>query len=89
MTGVQTCALPIYRKRGGTPANDPQLADEFVRRVQNMYYRSRNHTSVIAFSLGNPSGNGYAMYKAYEWLKSAERERPVFYDDADGEWNCD
>ncbi|MEZ3442826.1 glycoside hydrolase family 2 TIM barrel-domain containing protein [uncultured Alistipes sp.] len=77
------------RKRGGTPANDPQLADEFVRRVQNMYYRSRNHTSVIAFSLGNPSGNGYAMYKAYEWLKSAERERPVFYDDADGEWNCD
>lgn len=77
------------RKVGGTPANDPQLADEFVRRVQNMYYRSRNHTSVIAFSLGNPSGNGYAMYKAYEWLKSAEKERPVFYDDADGEWNCD
>lgn len=77
------------RKVGGTPANDPQLADEFVRRVQNMYYRSRNHTSVIAYSLGNPSGNGYAMYKAYEWLKSVEKERPVFYDDADGEWNCD
>ena len=77
------------RKVGGTPANDPQAAEEFIRRVKSMYYRSRNHTSVIGFSLGNPSGNGYAMYKAYEWLKSVEHERPVFYGDAAGEWNSD
>ncbi len=77
------------RRVGGTPANDPQMAEEFVDRVRNMYYRSRNHTSVIGFSLGNPSGNGYAMYKAYEWLKSVEKERPVFYEDSEGEWNCD
>lgn len=77
------------RRVGGTPANDPQLAEEFVDRVRNMYYRSRNHACVIGFSLGNPSGNGYAMYKAYEWLKSVEKERPVFYGDAGGEWNSD
>ena len=77
------------RRIGGTPANDPALADEFVERVKAMYYRSRNHTCIIGFSLGNPSGNGYAMYKAYEWLKSAEPVRPVFYDDARGEWNSD
>lgn len=77
------------RRVGGTPANDPSLAEEFVRRVKAMYYRSRNHTCVIGFSIGNPSGNGYAMYKAYAWLKSVEQERPVFYEDARGEWNSD
>lgn len=77
------------RRVGGTPANDPSLAEEFTRRVQRMYYRSRNHTSVIAFSIANPSGNGYALYKAYEWLKSVEQERPIFYEDARGEWNSD
>ena len=29
------------------------------------------------------------MYKAYEWLKSVEKSRPVIYSDADGEWNSD
>ncbi len=77
------------RRTGGTPSNDPRLADEYVERVKAMYYRSRNFTCVIAYALGNPSGNGYAMYKAYEWLKSVEHDRPVFYADADGEWNSD
>ena len=46
-----------------------------------MYYRSRNFTCVIAYSLGGPSGNGYNMYKAYQWLKSVEKSRPVIYSD--------
>lgn len=77
------------RTVGGTPSNDPSLADEYLERVRAMYYRSRNHTCVIAFALGGPSGNGYNMYKAYEWLKSVEHARPVLYEDADGEWNTD
>lgn len=77
------------RTVGGTPANDPALVEEFIARVKRMYYRSRNHTSIIGFSIANPSGNGYALYKAYEWLKSVEKERPVFYEDARGEWNSD
>ncbi len=77
------------RSVGGTPSNDPQLVGEYVSRVKAMYYRSRNHTSIIAFMLGYESGNGYNMYKAYEWLKSVEHEKPVIYFDADGEWNSD
>ena len=49
----------------------------------------RSHTCVVAYALGAPSGNGYCMYKAYEWLKSVEKYRPVVYVDADGEWNSD
>jgi beta-galactosidase len=29
------------------------------------------------------------MYKVYEWIKSVEKRRPVFYDGAEGEWNTD
>lgn len=78
------------RAIGGTPANDPKLADEYLQRVKAMYYRSRNHSCIVAFSLGGvQSGNGYNMYKAYEWLKSVEKRLPVFYDGAEGEWNTD
>ncbi len=77
------------RKVGGTPSNDPALVEEYIERVKAMYYRSRNYTSVIAYSLGSPSGNGYCMYKAYEWLKSVEKDRAVIYEDATGEWNTD
>ncbi len=78
------------RSVGGTPANDPALAEEYLTRVKSMYYRSRNHSCVIGFALGGAdSGNGYCMYKAYEWLKSVEKERPVFYEGAEGEWNTD
>ena len=63
---------------------------EYMQRVKAMYYRSRNHTCIIGFSLsGTASGNGYNMYKAYEWLKSVEERLPVFYDGAEGEWNTD
>jgi len=77
------------RRVGGTPSNDPALADEYMERVKAMYYRSRNFTCVAAYALGGEAGNGYNMYKAYQWLKSAERARPVICVDADGEWNSD
>lgn len=77
------------RDKGGTPSNDPQLADEYMKRVDAMYFRIRNHTSVAGFVLGGETGNGYAMYKAYQHLKSLESERPVICEDALGEWNTD
>ena len=77
------------RSTGGTPSNDPALVGEYLERVKAMYYRSRNFSCVIAYALGNPSGNGYNMYKAYEWLKGVEKSRPIIYEDAAGEWNSD
>lgn len=77
------------RRVGRSRSNDPALADEYLERVRAMYYRSRNFTCVIAYALGGRAGNGYNMYKAYQWLKSVEPDRPVIYEDADGEWNSD
>ena len=77
------------RALGGTPANAPELVDEYLRRVVSMYHRAQNHVSIIAFSLGKRAGNGYNLYKAYELLKSKGDSRAIIYEDADGEWNTD
>ena len=77
------------RAVGGTPANAPELVDEYLRRVETMYHRAQNHVCIIAFSLGKEAGNGYNMYKAYELLKSKGDSRAIIYEDADGEWNSD
>ena len=78
------------RKIGGTPSNNPDLAAEYLARIKAMYYRTRNHSCIIAYALGgDQAGNGYNMYKAYQWLKSIEKERAVICTSADGEWNTD
>ena len=77
------------RAIGGTPANAPELVDEYLRRVESMYHRAQNHVSIIAFSLGKKAGNGYNLYKAYELLKSKGDSRAIISEDADGEWNTD
>ncbi len=77
------------RQVGGSPSNDPALKDEYLRRVQRAYYRTRNFSCVVAYSLGGESGNGYNMYKAYQWLKGVEKSRPIIYKGAAGEWNDD
>ena len=77
------------RSLGGTPANAPELVDEYLRRVETMYHRAQNHVCIIAFSLGKKAGNGYNLYKAYELLKSKGDSRAIIYEDAEGEWNTD
>lgn len=78
------------RAVGGTPSNDPRLLDEYLARVKAMYYRTRNHTCIVAYALGGDrAGNGYNMYRAYQWLKGVEPRRAVICTSADGEWNTD
>ena len=78
------------RKVGGTPSNNPALVWEYIARVKSMYYRTRNHACIIAYSLaGAEAGNGYCLYKAYQWLKGVEKQRAVICNSAAGEWNSD
>lgn len=77
------------KRVGGTPSNDPTLLGEYLARVQKAYLRTHNFNCVIAYSLGGESGNGYNMYKAYQWLKEVEKRRPIIYRGAQGEWNSD
>lgn len=87
---INPTAASENRKAGGTPSNNPAMVGEYLARIRAMYYRTRNHACIIAYSLGGEkAGNGYNMYKAYEWLKSVEKQRAVICPSADGEWNSD
>lgn len=74
---------------GGTPANDTLWAKAYEERVLNMYHFSRNHPSVIMYSLGKDAGRGNNMYEAYLTLKQKELVRPIIYQGAGAEWNSD
>ncbi len=51
-------------------------------RVERMYYRDRNHPSIIIWSLGNEAGEGEVFRSLYHWLKQVDPGRPVQYEPA-------
>ncbi len=77
------------RTVGGTPSNDPRLVDDYLERVKAMYYRSRNFTCVIAYSLGGPSGNGYKYVQGLPVAQIGRKVPSGDLLDTDGEWNSD
>lgn len=79
-------------RKGGTLGNNPEWLTAHMDRTINMYERSKNHPSVIVYSLGNEAGNGYNFYQTYLWVKEREQKgmnRPVCYERAQWEWNTD
>ncbi|MFC2083700.1 glycoside hydrolase family 2 TIM barrel-domain containing protein [Bacteroidota bacterium] len=72
-----------------TLANKPEWLDAHMDRIKSMVERDKNHPCVIIWSLGNEAGNGYNMYKAYNWIKEYDPTRPVQYERAKMEFNTD
>jgi len=68
--------------------DDTQLGNEMtwlpahLDRTQRMYYRDRNHPSIIVWSLGNEAGEGAVFRATYDWLKTTDATRPVQYEPA-------
>ncbi|HEU4633115.1 MAG TPA: glycoside hydrolase family 2 TIM barrel-domain containing protein [Flavisolibacter sp.] len=71
-----------------TLGNDRQWRVPHLERIQRMYERDKNHTSVVTWSLGNEAGNGVNFYEAYDWLKQKDF-RPVQYERAEWDYNTD
>lgn len=74
---------------GGTLANNLLFYEDHMYRTQSMVERDKNHPSIITWSLGNESGNGYNFYQTYLWIKNRDKSRPVQYEQAKNEWNTD
>lgn len=87
--GIDTHLAGDSRQRGANPTNDPAWRDAYADRALAMFHNSRNHPSVVMFSLADRSSNGYNLYESYRVLKAAEPVRPVIYLGAEGEWNSD
>lgn len=58
-------------------SDDPLWQDAYLDRVQRMYWRDKNHPSIIIWSLGNESGYGQNHDAMYAWLKEQDPSRPI------------
>ena len=70
-------------------AKNPRWMGAHLKRIERMFERDKNETSVVIWSMGNEAGNGINFYEAYKWLKSRDDSRPVQYERALKEWNTD
>ena len=86
---INTWGLGGNRNKGGNISNDPAWREAFLARIDAMYERNKNHPSVVMWSLGDRSGNGYNMYQGYLMLKAKEWTRPIVYNGAGKEWNTE
>ncbi len=71
------------------PCNLPEWKAAHIDRIRRMFERTKNHSSIIIWSLGNEAGNGYNFKAAYQWLKSEDKSRPIQYEQAGEEENTD
>ena len=86
---INSSHMGTSRKRGGNPSNNPRWRAEYIERVEQMIYTTQRHPSVIAYFLADDSANGICLYEAYLAAKKISGDRPVFYEDGNGEWNSD
>ena len=73
--------LPLSEQRQAV-ATDQDFMPLFEHRVENLYGKYKNHTSIIAWSLGNTRDNAVCMTAAYKRLKAKEKNRPVIFSGA-------
>ncbi len=62
--------------------NEMSWLPAHIDRTSRMYYRDRNHPSIIIWSLGNEAGHGEIFSQTYNWLKQHDSTRPVQYEPA-------
>ena len=86
---IEAHGLGYNLRKGGTMGNRPEYEPTIIDRTRNMVERDKNHPSVIIWSLGNESGNGYNFYQSYNWIRKRDASRPIQYERAEMEWNSD
>jgi len=70
--------LPLSEERQAV-ATDQRYLPLFEHRVENLYGKYKNYTSIIAWSLGNTNDNAVCMTAAYKRLKAKDKTRPVIF----------
>ncbi len=64
-------------------ARDPHYYNAIVDRIKRLFYRDKNHPSIIIWSMGNETGTGLPFIDGYKWLKEKDNTRLVSYDRAE------
>lgn len=80
--------LPTSSQRQAV-ATDKDFIPLFEHRMDNLYGKYKNHTSIIVWSLGESRDNGVCMAAAFKRMKTLEKSRPVVFAGADYSDNTD
>ncbi len=73
---------PLALSESTQLGNEMSWLPAHLERIKRMYYRDRNHPSIIIWSLGNEAGEGELFRSCYQWLKEQDSTRPVQYEPA-------
>ncbi len=73
---------PLAMDEATQLGNEERWAPAYLDRIQSMYGKSKNHPSVILWSVGNSAGKGKVLEECYRWLKDKDYIRPVIYESA-------
>lgn len=63
-------------------AKDTTWLAAHLNRTKRMLERTKNHPSIIIWSLGNEAGDGINFEKTSDWIKTRDTSRPVQYEQA-------
>ena len=63
-------------------AKKPEFAKQIMERNQHNVSMFYNHPSIVTWSMGNETVMGDNFLKAYKWIKSQDKIRPVQYEQA-------
>ena len=63
-----------------TLGNKPHWMEHHLDRTKRMLESTKNHPSVVIWSLGNEAGDGVNLGATYHWIKSRDLSRPVQYE---------
>ena len=74
---------PLANSEETQIGNDMSWLPAHMDRTQRMFYRDRNHPSIIIWSLGNEAGHGRIFETTYKWLKDHDPTRMVQYEPAE------
>jgi beta-galactosidase len=86
---IESHGMGYDRAVGKSLGNNLDWTEAHLFRTRNMFERTKNHPSVVIWSLGNEAGNGYNFYKTYLFIRSRDAMRPIQYEQAGHEWNTD
>ena len=76
------CFVDTYRQKNYAPGNsqnDTTKTKVYLGQLEEMTKTMRSHSSVLFWSIGNESMYGTNFQLSYDWMKKADKTRPVIF----------
>ena len=76
------CFVNTYRQKNYAPGatqDDPLFRNRYLGQCQEMVKHTRNHASIVLWSIGNESVYGSNFQASWDWVKAADTTRPVIF----------